>query len=272
MRGNTIRLTKPCIRITTRCAAVIFFALFWGCSSSEQEQPLRRQLTPEEVASLPRVDGVPLAHIKPRTNEGHPQQQEQPGRPSTVRPRPQSGRPERATGAATAGVESPSIEEPSHLAKRPHVRWILDGEELTELDPPELLDSFRLDFDETRRLTFDDLPYAFMTENSRQVVIRRGDVVEGSFEEPRIGGGERLVTIFFCMNPDCPRRIEVHKAAKFPYNPASGQLPECPYCQSKNEQGEPTRAHRYKTTQANRMERLIRQQVYRDRAKKKANP
>jgi hypothetical protein len=253
---------------------VIFFAFSWGCSSSEQEQPLRRQLTPEEVASLPRVDGVPLAHLKPRTNEGQPQQQ--PGRPSAARPRPQSGRPERATGAATgaatAGVESRSIEEPSHLAQRPHVRWVLDGEELTELDPPELLDSFRLDFDETRRLTFDDLPYAFMTENSRQVVIRRGDVVEGSFEEPRISPDERIVTIFFCMNQDCPRGREVQKAAKFPYNPASGQPPECPYCQSKNKQGEPTRAHRFKTTQAVRMEGLIRRQVYRDRAKKKANP
>ena len=260
--------------------SLVFILLTWGCSSSENEierpAPL---LSQQELKSLPRVDGVPLGHIKPlprdkratqgaasrptpkqtreNTSQAAPREQP-PASPKSTRVT--ASRPRAPTNAPTGSDFSRAI------AKRPHVRWVLDGEELTELDPPELLDSFRLDFDETRRLTFDDLPYAFMTENSREAVIRRGDVIEGHFEDSRISPDEQIVTIFYCTNPNCPRREEVYKSAKFPFNPSSGQLPECPYCSSEDEQGNRTGSYRFKTMQAVRMEELIRRQVYRDRA------
>ena len=147
---------------------------------------------------------------------------------------------------------------------------MLDGEQLTKLDPPEPLDNFRLDFDETRRLTFNDLPYAFMTEKSREVVIRRGDVIEGSFQDPRINTNEDIVLVFTCKNVDCPRRREVLTASRFPYNPASGQPPVCPFCDSKDKQGEATRSSRFKTSQARGLEQEIQRQFYRNRAKQDA--
>ncbi len=212
-----------------------------GCSSSEQEEqsppPL---LSQAERESLPRAGGVPLGHVKPLP--------------------------------AGKTLWPADKEIPSYIAQRPHVRWVLDGEELTELDPPELLYTYRLDFDETRRLTFDDLPYAFMTENSREAVIRRGDVPEGHFEDSRISPDERIVLLYLCLNPHCPQSLKVQNEAKFPHDPTSGQLPVCPYCGSQNKRGESTSARRFKTTQAMLMEDLIRRQVYRDRAKKKANP
>jgi len=261
---------------------LLFLLLTWGCSSSENEierpAPL---LSQEELKSLPQVGGVPLGHIKPlprdkrttqgaasrstskqtrqNTSEVAPKEQP-PASPKSTRVT--ASRPRASTNAPTGSDFSRAI------AKRPHVRWVLDGEELTELDPPELLDSFRLDFDETRRLSFDDLPYAFMTENSQEAVIRRGDVIEGHFEDLRISPEEKIVMIFYCTNPNCPRREEVYKSAKFPFNPSSGQPPECPYCGSEDAQGKRTGSYRFKTIQAVRMEELIRRQFYRDRERK----
>ena len=74
--------------------------------------------------------------------------------------------------------------------------------------------------------------------------------------------------IFYCTNPNCPRREEVYKSAKFPFNPSSGQPPECPYCGSEDAQGKRTGSYRFKTIQAVRMEELIRRQFYRDRERK----
>ena len=274
-------LQDLCCGHSTYGMLILAIAILGGCSSSEQEQAGPEPLTPQEVASLPRVDGVPLGHIKPvprdkrttqgaairstskqtreNTSQAAPREQP-PASPKSTRVT--ASRPRASTNAPTGSDFSRAI------AKRPHVRWVLDGEELTELDPPELLDSFRLDFDETRRLTFDDLPYAFMTENSREAVVRRGDVPEGHFEDSRIGPEEKIVTIFYCTNPNCPRREEVYKSAKFPFDPSSGQLPECPYCGSEDEQGNRTGSYRFKTMQAVRMEELIRRQFYRDRARK----
>ena len=263
-------------------ALILAIVILGGCSSSEQEQTGPEPLTPQEVASLPRVGGVPLGHVKPlprdkrttqgaanrstskqtRENTSQAAPREQPAA-SPKSTRVTASRPRASTGAPTDSDFSRAI------AQRPHVRWVLDGEELTELDPPELLDSFRLDFDETRRLSFDDLPYVFMTENSREAVVRRGDVIEGHFEDSRISPDEQIVTIFYCTNPDCPRREEVYKSAKFPFNPSSGQLPKCPYCGSEDAQGSQTGSYRFKKIQAVRMEELIRRQFYRDRERKK---
>ena len=274
-------LQDLCCGHSTYGMLILAIAILGGCSSSEQEQAGPEPLTPQEVASLPQVDGVPLGHIKPvprdkritqgaasrstskqtreNTSQAAPREQP-PASPKSTRVT--ASRPRASTNAPTGSDFSRA------MAKRPHVRWVLDGEELTELDPPELLDSFRLDFDETRRLSFDDLPYAFMTENSREAVVRRGDVPEGHFEDSRIGPEEKIVTIFYCTNPNCPRREEVYKSAKFPFNPSSGQPPECPYCGSEDAQGKRTGSYRFKTIQAVRMEELIRRQFYRDRERK----
>ena len=97
-----------------------------SCSSSDQqtENTLPEELSADEIDRLPRLNGVPLGHLKPRSTKK---------KRSAIKPAPE-------------------------FARRPHVRWALDGEQLTKLDPPEPLDNFRLDFDETRRLTFNDLP------------------------------------------------------------------------------------------------------------------
>ena len=273
-------LQDLCCGQSTYGMLILAITILGGCSSSEQEQAGPEPLTPQEVASLPQVDGVPLGHIKPvprdkRITQGaasrstSKQTRENTSQIATKRQTTAPGKSTRgtATRPRASTNNSPRNDSSSAIAKRPHVRWILDGEELTELDPPELLDSFRLDFDETRRLTFDDLPYTFMTENSREAVIRRGDVPEGHFEDPRISPDEQIVTIFFCLNPDCPRRMEVQKSAKFPHDPSRGERPVCPYCDSQDQQGKQTGAYRFKTMQAVRMEDLIRRQVYRDRAR-----
>ena len=241
INGATQRKPGPA-QILLHVIAALALVFTGGCSSSDgqaenaQAAPAAK-LTAEEIARLPRVNGVPLGHLKPR---------------STKKQRDN---------------KSKLAEE---FARRPHVRWVLDGEQLTKLDPPEPLDNFRLDFDETRRLTFNDLPYAFMTEKSREVVIRRGDVIEGSFQDSRISPDEDIVLVFTCKNVDCPRRREVLTASRFPYNPASGQPPVCPFCDSKDKQGEATRSSRFKTSQARGLEQEIQRQFYRNRAKQDA--
>ena len=212
-------------------------ALVGGCSSSEDETPLPVQLSPAEVKNLPQLDGQPLGHLKPL--------------PPGKTPWPAGHTP------------------PAYLKLRPHVRWILDGDQLTELDPPELLDSFRLDFDETHRLSFDDLPYAFMTEKGREVVVRRGDVIEGHFMDERISPDEKIVPVFSCNNPECPQGKKTRSTARFPYDPASEKSPTCPFCNSKNAAGESTRAQRFKTSQYRGLEKQIYRQFYRDRERKK---
>ena len=214
-----------------------------GCSSSEQQgenaqAAQAERLTAEEIAKLPRVNGVPLGHLKPRS---------------------------------TKKKRDNKSELAKEFARRPHVRWVLDGEQLTELDPPEPLDTFRIDFDETRRLTFNDLPYAFMTEKSREVVIRRGDVIQGSFQDPRISPDEDILLVFSCKNVDCPRRREVAGPARFPYNPGGGQSPVCPFCKSKDKQGKATGSSRFKTSQDHGLEQEIQRQFYRNRAKRAAD-
>ena len=238
MRGVAIETQSKfvCFRLGT-LRAVLLAALFTGCSSSEQEQTsLPQELTADEISSLPRLNGIPLGHLKPL--------------PPGKNPWPAGHTP------------------PGYLKHRPHVQWILDGEKLTELDPPVLLDSFRLDFDETHRLSFDDLPYAFMTEKGREVVVRRGDVIEGHFMDERISTDEKMVPIFSCNNPQCPQGKKTQSTARFPHDPASGKPPTCPFCQSKNADGEITRTQRFKTSQNRGLEKQIYRQFYRDRERK----
>ena len=217
--------------------AIWGLALVGGCSSSEDEASLPVKLSPTEVRKLPQLDGQPLGHLKPL--------------PQGKTPWPAGHTP------------------PAYLKERPHVRWVLDGDKLTELDPPELLDSFRLDFDATRRLSFEDLPYVFMTEKSREVVIRRGDVLEGHFTDERISPDEKIVFVFACNNPDCPQAKKTQTAARFPYDPSGDRPPECPFCQSKNGAGEATPNRRFKTSQYFGLEKQIYRQFYRDRERKK---
>lgn len=212
-------------------------ALVGGCSSSEDEPPLPVKLSPREVRKLPQLDGQPLGHLKPL--------------PQGKTPWPAGHTP------------------PAYLKERPHVRWVLDGDKLTELDPPELLDSFRLDFDATRRLSFEDLPYVFMTEKSREVVIRRGDVLEGHFTDERISPDEKIVFVFACNNPGCPQAKKTQTAARFPHDPSSDQPPTCPFCGSKNSAGETIPTQRFKTSQYRGLEEQIYRQFYRDRERKK---
>ena len=237
MTGDAIEVPSRAARcrrtISFLLVAVVFFA---GCSS-EQEQIDSEQLTADEIASLPRLDGIPLGHLKPL--------------PPGENPWPAGHTP------------------PAYLKHRPHVQWILDGDQLTELDPPELLDSFRLDFDETRRLSFDDLPYVFMTEKGREVVVRRGDVIEGHFMDERIRPDEKIVPVFSCNNPECPQGKKTRSTARFPYDPASEKSPTCPFCNSKNSAGESTRTQRFKTSQYRGLEKQIYRQFYRDRERKK---
>ena len=244
-RGENGKSQLKRVRVHILLPGILAFALLFtvGCSSSEQQAEnaqagLAEKLTAEEIARLPRVNGIPLGHLKPRT------------------------------GKKQTDNKSELAEE---FARRPHVRWVLEGEQLTELDPPEPLDTFRIDFDETRRLTFNDLPYAFMTENSREVVIRRGDVIQGSFQDPRISPDEDIVLVFSCKNVDCPRRREVAGPARFPYNPAGEQSPVCPFCKSKDKQGDATGSNRFKTSQAHGLEQEIQRQFYRNRAKRAAD-
>ena len=240
MTGDAIevpsRAAHCCLTILFLLVGVVFFS---GCSS-EQEQIDSEQLTADEVASLPRLDGVPLGHLKPL--------------PSGNNPWPAGHTP------------------PAYLKYRPHVRWVLDGDQLTELDPPELLDSFRLDFDETRRLSFNDLPYVFMTEKGRDVVIRRGDVIEGHFTDDRISPDENIVFVFACNSPECPQARKTQSSARFPHDPASEQPPTCPFCGSKNSEGETTPTQRFKTSQYRGLEQQIYRQFYRDRERKKQQP
>ncbi|MEC7501104.1 MAG: hypothetical protein VX970_05190 [Planctomycetota bacterium] len=244
-RGKSGKSQRKRVPVHILLPGIAAFALLYtvGCSSSEQQAEntqagLAEKLTAEEIAKLPRVNGIPLGHLKPRT------------------------------GKKQSDNKGELAEE---FARRPHVRWVLEGEQLTELDPPEPLDTFRIDFDETRRLTFNDLPYAFMTENSREVVIRRGDVIQGSFQDPRISPDEDIVLVFSCKNVDCPRRREVAGPARFPYNPAGGQSPVCPFCKSKDKQGKATGSSRFKTSQAHGLEQEIQRQFYRNRAKRDAD-
>lgn len=236
---GAVRTERGVAALLVQSVLTLVFLTSMGCSSSDQEggNGAPETLTAEEIARLPRVKGIPLGHLKPANS----------------------------TRKQNASQSLPEF------ARRPHVRWVLDGEQLTELDPPEPLDNFRLDFDETRRLTFNDLPYAFMTEKSREVVIRRGDVLLGSFQDPRISADENCVLVFTCKNVDCPRRREVLTASRFPFDPSSGEPPVCPFCGSKDDQGNSTLSSRYKTSQARGLEQEIQRQFYRNRAKRDAD-
>ena len=148
------------------------------------------------------------------------------------------------------------------------VHWFIDGDDVVRIDPPAAPESFRIDFDHTKKITFDKMPYAFMTENTRQIVVRRGDVAN-TFSEPRINDSERIMTVFICGNRDCPRIEEVQKYAKFPWDTNTDGTPVCPFCDSVNSAGEESPTYRFWMPQQQNMRDAMKRQMYQDRRRGK---
>ena len=204
---------------------LVLAAIFAGCTleSSDEAPPQKRVRV--EVPNR----GVPLELLKPQTTEQE-------------------------------AVETPSQVEP-WVAKRPHVHWFIDGEQVKPIDPPVEPEAFRIDFDETQPITFEIMPFAFMTEISRQIVVRRGDVAE-AFTDPRISESERLLPIFYCDNRSCPRIEEVQRLARFPWDVKTGDSPECPFCNSVDADGKKTTSYRFWMPQQLNMQDAMKRQIY----------
>ena len=214
--------------------SLVFLTVLFGCTSSEDD--LQQEDSQELVAEPTHIGGVPLELLKPK--------------------------------AAGQENSKPSADVAPWIAKRPHVHWLIDGDEVTRIDPPVEPEAFRIDFDHTKEITFGIMPYAFMTEKSRQIVVRRGDVAE-AFTEPRISETERLTAIYYCDNRKCPRIEEVQSLATFPWDASMGGSPVCPYCGSLDADGNKTASYRFWMPQQLNMRDAMKRQIYNSRKRAK---
>lgn len=108
------------------------------------------------------------------------------------------------------------------------VIWVVDGDKVSQPKRKLSVHLYRLDFDEMQPLTEAVMPFALMTEKTRQVVIHRGPPPD-VFSDPKVASGERCLPIYQCENLDCPRVKEIQNAALFPHDPKAGE-PTCPFC------------------------------------------
>lgn len=239
MIGFFIEQFKLLVRQVLACQYVCTLAVLTtltGCGSTK-ETAQQTETSQQPVAQAPQIGGVPLELLKPQ--------------------------------AARQGDRKPSADASPWVAKRPHVHWLIDGDEVRRIDPAVEPAAFRIDFDQTKPLTLDVMPYAFMTENSHQVVVRRGDVGE-PFVEPRVSGTERLLPIFYCENRSCPRINEVQDLAMFPWDTSRQGPPVCPFCQSVGTDGKKQECQRYWMPQQLNMTDAMQRQLYQDRRRSKA--
>jgi hypothetical protein len=111
------------------------------------------------------------------------------------------------------------------------VVWVVDGGKVERIDDQMILiHAYRLDFDETQELTEANLPYALMTEKTKQIVVHRGKPPD-VLTHPDINDGERCLPIYQCHDSQtCPRVKELNHLALFPYD-GSEDHPQCPHCQ-----------------------------------------
>ena len=101
--------------------------------------------------------------------------------------------------------------KPRRMSKARHdpVVWVVAGNAVERRSDEVLIHAFRLDFDETQPITEADLPYALMTDNSKEIVVHRGKPPK-DFSHPDINGGEPCSPIYQCGNLDeCPRVKEL---------------------------------------------------------------
>lgn len=214
---------------------IAVLAALTGCSPAK-DVTQNQDTSQRTVAQAPQIGGVPLELLKPKGER--------------------------------QGERKPTADAVTWEAKRPHVYWLIDGKEVRRVDPPVEPAAFRIDFDENKPLTLDMMPYAFMTEKSRQIVVRRGDVGE-PFREPRINDGERITFIYYCENRNCPRIHEVQDLAMFPWDTNSQGPPVCPFCGSIGPDGLQKECHRYWMPQQLNMADAMRRQLYQDRRRAK---
>jgi len=114
------------------------------------------------------------------------------------------------------------------------VVWIVVDGEVSQPEYERDVNSYRIDFDERQPLTEANLPFALMTEQTRQVVVHRGRP-PADFSHPQINDGEPCAPVYRCANFDCPRVEEIDNFALFPE--PEGAEPVCPFCG--NEEVEP---------------------------------
>jgi hypothetical protein len=108
------------------------------------------------------------------------------------------------------------------------VKWVVEGNKVTRPEYEIDVVSFRLDFDETQPLTEALLPFALMTENTRQIVVHRGPPPP-DFKHAQINNSERCLNVFGCVNPQCPRVQQINNMGLFPVAADAAQ-PKCPFC------------------------------------------
>ena len=106
------------------------------------------------------------------------------------------------------------------------VIWVVRDGNVTRRDDNILLGAFRLDWDETQPLSTQDFPYAFMTEETKEIVVHRGDPGTHVFTHPEINDGERCLAIH-----QCPKLQELQDFGLFGHDPAAGEA-VCPHCGS----------------------------------------
>jgi len=137
-------------------------------------------------------------------------------------------------------VVTPSGHAIGHLKPDPNlpeathdpVVYVVDAGRVERRTDRVLVHAFRLDFDETKGLTEADLPYALMTENSREIVIHR-DVPPDVLTHADINDGERCLPVYQCEDfENCPRCKEHNHYALFPHD-GSEETPECPFCKGR---------------------------------------
>ncbi len=122
------------------------------------------------------------------------------------------------------------------------VVWIVEGDAVSQPEYEFDVSTYRLDFDESQPLTEDVLPFALMTNETRQVVIHCGPPAL-PFTHSEINDGEAAHGIGQCVNRECSRVKEIDNAALFPL-PKDEASPKCPFCGDENIQPYVTPQHR----------------------------
>ena len=107
------------------------------------------------------------------------------------------------------------------------VRWVVDGDTVSQPEQEWGVGVFRLDFNEKEPLTEAHLPYVLMTEETKQIIVHRGEP-PSEFSHPSINSGERAVPVHQCIYEQCPWRETGLDFAMFPA--PDGEQPKCPQC------------------------------------------
>lgn len=144
-------------------------------------------------------------------------------------PAPQSNRDVVSAAGEFVGHLKPNAHMPTSDVYP--VIWVVRDGEAIRRDDNILLGGFRLDWDELQPISSQDFPYALMTENTKEIVVHRGDPGTHVFTHPDVNDGERCLTMHQCANPECPKLQELQDFGLFGHDPAAGEA-VCPYCNS----------------------------------------